>query len=48
MGLGIGLVVGAGLEDVNEIHHMEVILSAEGTAILKVWLELILTAVLAL
>ena len=48
MVLGIDLVAGAGLVGGNEIHHMKVILSVEGTAVLKVWLELILTAVLVL
>ena len=48
MVLGIDLVVGAGLVDGNAIHHVEVISSVEGTAVLKVWLELILTAVLYL
>ena len=48
MVLGIDLVVGAGLVDGNAIRHMEVISSIEGTAVLKVWLELILTAVLYL
>ena len=47
MVLGIDLVVGAGLVDRNAIHHMDVI-SVEDTAVLKVWLELILTAVLVL
>ena len=48
MVLGIDLVVGAGFVDRNAIHHMEVISSVEATAVLKVWLELILTAVLVL
>ena len=43
MVLGIDLVVGAGLVDGNAIHHMEVISSVEDTAVLKVWLELVLT-----
>ena len=34
--LGIDLVVGAGLVDVNENHHMEVTSSVESTAVLKV------------
>ena len=46
--LGIDLVVGAELVDGNTIHHMEVISYVEGTAVLKVWLELILTALLVL
>ena len=48
MVLGIDSVVGPGLVDRNAIHHMEVISSVEDTAVLKVWLELILTAVLVL
>ena len=48
MVLGIDLVVGAGLVDGYAIHHMDVISSAEDTAVLKVWLELIQTAVLVL
>ena len=48
MVLGIDLVVGAALVDGNAIHHMEVISSVEGAALLKVWPELILTAVLVL
>ena len=48
MVLGIDLVVGTSLVDGNVIHDMEVISSVEGTAVLKVWLELILTAVLVL
>ena len=48
MVLGIDLVVGAGLVDRNAIHHMEVISSVEDMAVLKMWLELILTAVLVL
>ena len=48
MVLGIDLVVGVGLVDGNAIHHMEVISSAGGTVVLKVWLKLILTAVLVL
>ena len=36
MVLGINLVVEAGLVDKNAIHHMEVILSVEDTAVLKV------------
>ena len=48
MVLGIDLVVGADLVDGNAIHHMEVISSVEDSAVLKVWLELILTAVLVL
>ena len=48
MVLGIDLVVGAGLVDGNTIHHMEVISFVEGTAVLKVWLELIQTAALVL
>ena len=48
MVLGVDLVVGAGLVDGNAIHHMEVISSVEGTAVLKVWFELILTAALVL
>ena len=45
---GIGLVVRAGLVDWNAIHHIEIMWSVEGTAVLKVWLELVLTAVLIL
>ena len=48
MVLGIDLVVGAGLVDGNAIYHMEVISSFEDAAVLKVWLELILTTVLVL
>ena len=48
MVLGIDSVVGAAVVDGNAIHHMEVISSVEDTAVLKVWLELILTAVLVL
>ena len=48
MALGIDLVVGAGFVDGNTIHHMEVISSVEATAVLKMWLELILTVVLVL
>ena len=48
MVLGINLIVGADLVDEIAIHHMEVISSVEDTAVLKVWLELILTAVLVL
>ena len=48
MVLGIDLVAGTSLMDGNAIRHMEVISSVEGTAVLKVWLELILTAVLVL
>ena len=48
MVLGIDLVVGAGLVDGNAIHYMEVISSAESTAVLQVRLELILTTVLVL
>ena len=47
MVLGIDLVVGAGLVDGNAVDHMEVI-SVEDTAVLKVWLELILTVALVL
>ena len=47
MVLGIDLVAGAGLVGENAIHHMEVI-SVEDTAVLKVWLELILTVFLDL
>ena len=43
MVLAIDLVVGAGLLDGNAIHHMETISSVEDTAVLKVWLELVLT-----
>ena len=35
MVLGIDLVVGADLVDGNGIHHMEVIPSVEGIAVLK-------------
>ena len=45
---GIDLVVGAGLVDGNAIHHMEVISSVKDMAVLKVWRELIQTAVLVL
>ena len=48
MVLGIDLVVGAGFVDGNAIHPMEVISSVEVTAVLKVWLELILTVALVL
>ena len=48
MVLGIDLVVGAGSVDGNAIYHMEVISFVEGTAVLKVWLELILIDVLVL
>ena len=48
MVLKIYLVVGAGLVDGNAIHHMEVLSSVEDTAVWKMWLELILTAVLVL
>ena len=49
MVLGINLVVGALVWfDENASHHMEIISSVEDTAVLKVWLELILTAVLVL
>ena len=47
MVLGIDLS-GAGLVDGKAIHRLEVIPSVEGTAALKMWLELILTAVLVL
>ena len=36
MVLGIDLVGGAGLVEVNAIHHLEVIPSNEGTSVLKV------------
>ena len=48
MVLGNDLVVGPGLVGGNAIDHMEVISFVEDTAVLKVWLELILTAVLLL
>ena len=48
MVLEIDLVVGAGLVDGNAIYHMEVISFVEGTAVLKVWLELTLIDVLVL
>ena len=48
MVLAIDLVVGAGLVDGNAIHHMEVISSVKDMAVLKVWRELIQTAVLVL
>ena len=46
--VGISLVVRAGLVDWNAIHHIEIMWSVEGSAVLKVWLELVLTAVLVL
>ena len=46
MVLGIDLVIGAGLVDGNEIHHMEIISYVDDTTVLNAWLELILTAVL--
>ena len=46
MVLEIDLVIGAGLVDGNEFHHMEIISYVDATAVLKMWLELILTAVL--
>ena len=48
MALGTDLVVGAGLVNENAIHHIEVVSSVEDIAVLKMWLELILTAVLVL
>ena len=48
MVLGIDLVVGASLVEGNAIYYMEGISSVEGTAVLKVWLELNLTAALVL
>ena len=48
MVLGIDLVVGAGLLNGNANYQMEVISSVEDMAVLKVWLGLILTAVLVL
>ena len=48
MVLGIDLVVGAGLVDINPIHYMEIMPSVEDTALLKVRLELILTVALVL
>ena len=48
MVLGIDLVVGAGLVDINAIHYMEIMPSVEDTALLKVRLELILTVALVL
>ena len=46
--LGIDLTVGAGLMDGNVINRLMVISYVESVAAMKVWLELILTAVLFL
>ena len=46
--LGIDLAVGAGLMDGNVINRLMVISYVESVAAMKVWLELILTAVLFL
>ena len=48
MVLGIDLIVGAGLVDGNAIHQMNIMSSIEDMAVLKLWLELIITAVLVL
>ena len=46
--LGSVLSVEAGLKDRNDIYHMKIISSDEDTVVLKVQLELILTAALDL
>ena len=48
MVLRIDLIVGAGLVDGNAIQHIKIISSVEDMAVLKLWLELIITAVLVL
>ena len=46
--LGSVLSVEAGLKDRNDIYHMKITSSDEDTVVLKVQLELILTAALDL